>query len=62
MSDKIIQVSGFQYGPPEQYTYMLVGVTESGAVVMSTGAGNWADVSPHGHSISDQLTTSTQGD
>lgn len=45
-SEKIVQVSGFMVGPPEQHAYMLCGTTEHGRVVMSIGDGNWADVSP----------------
>lgn len=44
--DKIICVNGFSVGHPQQHAYLLVGVTESGTVVMSTGDGNWADVGP----------------
>jgi len=44
--EKIVQVNGFSYGPPEQLAYLLVGVTDSGRVVMSTGDKNWTDVSP----------------
>ena len=44
--EKIISVAGFSVGPPEQHAYMLVGVTDSGTVVMSQGDGNWTDVGP----------------
>ena len=45
--DKIIQVTGFGVANTSntQCDYMLVGLTESGKVMMSTGDGNWADVS-----------------
>lgn len=46
MSDKIVQVTGFAVGPPEQHAYLLVGVTNSGKVVMSQGDKKWADVGP----------------
>lgn len=48
MSDKIIQVSGFQVASTRhtQCDYLLVALTESGKVVLSTGDGKWADVSP----------------
>ena len=48
MSDKIIQVSGFSVSNTNntQCDYFLVALTESGKVVMSTGDGEWADVSP----------------
>ena len=48
MSDKIIQVSGFQVASTRhtQCDYLLVALTESGKVVLSTGDEKWADVSP----------------
>ena len=48
MMDKIIQVSGFGVANTSttQCNYLLVGLTESGKVVLSTGDGHWADVSP----------------
>lgn len=46
MKEKIVQVSGFAVGPPEQHAYLLVGVTNSGQVVMSQGDGDWAKVGP----------------
>lgn len=44
--DKITQVSGFGVAntPNTQCDYMLVGLTESGRVVISNGDGQWADV------------------
>lgn len=48
MKDKIIQVSGFGVRNT-QYTqceYMIAGLTESGKVIITTGDGIWADISP----------------
>ena len=46
--DKIIQVSGFPgiNTPHMQTDFFLVGVTEAGKVVMSTGDRNWTEVGP----------------
>lgn len=46
--DKIIQVSGFgvENTNTTQCNYMIVGVTESGKVVISRGDGEWGDISP----------------
>ena len=46
--EKIIQVSGFGVNNTSntQCDYMLVGLTATGKVVISTGDGEWTDVSP----------------
>jgi len=48
MSDKIVSVSGFAVNNTAntQCDYMLVGLTESGRVVISRGDRDWVDVSP----------------
>ena len=48
MEDKIIQVSGFGVANTQdaQCNYLIVGVTENGKVVITTGDGIWADISP----------------
>ena len=57
MSDKIIQVSGFGVKNTHntQCDYMLVGLTESGKVVMSTGDGQWSNVGPEKGGQTDEL-------
>lgn len=47
-SDPIVQVSGFGVANTNgtQCDYMLVGLTQSGQVVISRGDGDWADISP----------------
>ena len=47
-SDPIVQVNGFGVAntASTQCNFMLVGLTESGKVVLSTGDGIWSDVSP----------------
>ena len=42
-SDPFISVNGFGL---EGGFYLLVGLTESGKVVVSDGSGTWSDVSP----------------
>jgi len=44
--DKIIQVNGFgvDYNERTQCDYLLVAVTNEGKVIMSTGDGEWWDV------------------
>lgn len=46
--DRIVQVSGFgvENTYSTQCNYILVGLTESGKVIISTGDSRWADVSP----------------
>lgn len=46
--DKIIQVSGFgvENTNTTQCNYMIVGVTEAGRVLITTGDGIWFDISP----------------
>lgn len=46
--DKIIQVSGFGIKDTTitQCDYMVVGLTESGKVVITNGDGEWVDISP----------------
>ena len=46
--ETIVQVSGFGVDNVQstQSGYMLVGLTSKGRVVLSTGDGNWGDVSP----------------
>lgn len=46
--DKIIQVSGFgvENTSLTQCNYLIVGLTESGQVVITTGDGVWANISP----------------
>ena len=48
MEDKIIQVSAFgvKNVHQTQCDYMIVGLTESGKVVITNGDGIWADISP----------------
>ena len=47
-TDKIVQVSGFgvENTHSTQCHYMIVGVTESGDVVITTGDGNWTSIGP----------------
>jgi len=51
--DKIVQVSGFgvDFVINSQVDYMVVGLTESGKVVITTGDGYWADISPKGKCV-----------
>jgi hypothetical protein len=47
--EKIVQVSGFSVDPARfdnQVDYMVVGVTNTGRVVITTGDGQWGDISP----------------
>ncbi len=45
--DKIIQVSGFAVNPLNCHTdFLIVGVTESGRVLITEGDGQWGDISP----------------
>ena len=48
MDDRIIQVSGFGVSNTNdtKCDYMVVGVTVGGRVVITTGDGMWADISP----------------
>lgn len=48
MKDKIIQISGFGVDNTQdtQCNYMIIGLTESGKVVITRGDGIWADISP----------------
>jgi len=45
--DKIIQISGFsvENTSSTQCNYMIVGLTESGKVLITTGDGQWSDIS-----------------
>jgi hypothetical protein len=49
MKDKIIQVSGFgvENTQSTQCNYMIVGLTESGKVLITQGDRKWADISPY---------------
>ena len=56
MKDKIIQVSGFgvENNQSTQCSYMIVGLTQSGKVVITSGDGIWADISsnaPHNQAL-----------
>ena len=44
--DKIIQISGFgvENTSSTQCNYMIVGLTESGKVLITTGDGQWSDI------------------
>jgi len=46
--DKIIQVSGFGVKNTErtQCDFMVVGITESGKIIITQGDGIWCDISP----------------
>ena len=48
MEDKIIQISGFgvENNQSTQCSYMIVGLTESGKVLITRGDGEWADINP----------------
>lgn len=48
MEDKIIQISGFGVNNTKntQCDYMIIGLTESGKVLITTGDGKWANISP----------------
>ena len=48
MEDKIVQVSGFgvENNASTQCDYVIVGVTESGKVLITSGDGKWSNISP----------------